>query len=186
MRPRPDETPDDDRTAKREQEAERLIDQIEKIAPQMPLGYIMEGRLKESRKDNKAAITAYKRALEHHAGPAALEPLVALLEREGRQDELKTLPKEAQVNPNDIERLSAVQALRRGNKSRAEELTERAVKGDPDGIDIRLWAAEVLKALGKPEEAEAALWRGDAAPQTRRSSRLALVVDAPTQPPRDD
>ena len=38
----------------------------------MPLGYVMEGRLKEHRKDYKSAITAYKIALEHHAGSSAL------------------------------------------------------------------------------------------------------------------
>ncbi len=173
LRTRPGETPDAERDAKRQEEAKSLVAQIQEIAPQIALGYVMAGHLNEARKNLPAAIDAYKKALEHNGGNEALEPLIALLVREKREGELKTLP---QLNPDDVEKLAAVQALRSGDKTRAEQLANLAVKGDPAGFDIRLWQAEVLKALGKPDAAEDALRAATRQRPADQSAWLALLM----------
>lgn len=157
LRTRLKETADAGRDQKRRDEAKELIAEIQKIAPQIPLGYLLEARLAEVNKDVDAAVIAYKKALERRAGPAALNPLVALLIRENREQDLDAIRKELALDPNELDRLAAAQAMKAGNKGRAEELAELAVKGDPKGIDVRIWQADVLKALGKPDAAETAL-----------------------------
>lgn len=154
LRDRPKDT--DDEKRRRLDEAQALVKEVQKNDPLIPLGYILEAKTAEKAKRVDEAIAAYKKALERKAGAAALNPLVALLVRENRDDELRRL--RADYNgDSEFDRLAAVQALAAGNKGRAEELAEQAVLGDPKGLDVRLWRAEVLKSLGKPEEAEKAL-----------------------------
>ena len=50
------------------------------------------------------------------------------------------------------------------------------MKGDPNGIDMRLWQADVLKALGKPEEAEAALRAATRLKPGDQSAWLSLLM----------
>ena len=157
LKARPKETPDAARDQKRHDEAKLLIADIQKVAPQIPLGYLLAARLAEVDQDVDAAVAGYKQALERKAGPTALNPLVALLVRVNREKDLEAIRKELALDPNELERLAAVQALKVGNKGRAVELAELAVKGDPKGIDIRIWQADVLKSMGKPEAAETAL-----------------------------
>ena len=57
--------------------------------------------------------------------------------------------------------------LKHGDKDRAEQLAEQVVKGDANALDAQLWQVQVLRALGKPEKAEAAL--------------LALTAQRPTE-----
>ena len=157
LRERPREAPDRDRTAARLAEAETLIREIQRNDPRLMLGYLLEGRLRERQKRTDQAIAAYEEALKRDAGPLALNPLVALLVREGRDQELQELNHRPATTPGEVDRMAAVLALKMGNKDRAEQLAAMAVQGDPRGIDTGVWQAQVLKALGKPEEAEAAL-----------------------------
>lgn len=157
LRERPDESPDAARDQARLVEAETLIGQVERNDPQLVPGFLLEGRLREKQKQTDKAIAAYERALKLDAGPAALNPLVAILVREGRVKELHDLNQRLAASPGAVDRLAAVLALRMGNKDRAEQLAALAVQGDPRGIDAGVWQAQVLNALGKPEEAEAAL-----------------------------
>lgn len=176
LRDRPKESADAAGAAKRLDEAEALVKEIEKNDPQIPLGYLLEGRVAERRKQVDRAVAAYRQALRLRAGGAALNPLVALLVRENRTDELRRVREDFGIDPSEFDRLSAVQALRVGDKGRAEQLAEMAVAGDPKGLDVRLWQAEVLKALGKPEAAEAALRVTIAQRPTEAAPWLALLM----------
>ena len=145
--------------APRLDEAARLIREIESNNPGMPLGFLLEGRLMEKRHETDKAIAAYEHAIDLKAGPAASRPLVALLIRERRTAELdRVRGKLASIAPA-IERLATIEAIRSGDTSRALQLTARMVQGDPQALDARVWQAQVLGALGKPKEAEAALRR---------------------------
>lgn len=157
LRQRPDELPDPSRDAKRFEEAEKLIAEIRQADPQLPLSSVLEGRLLQAKGKVDEAIAAYRMAVELNGGEAALNPLLALLVQEKREGELDTLRQSYPGGSIEFDRLAAVQALRAGNKDRAEQLAAMAVQGDPQGVDLQTWQAEVLQALGKPEEAEKTL-----------------------------
>ena len=173
LRDRPAANDEPATNASRLAEAEALIAEIEANDPQLPLGYLLEGRLGEKRGDLDKAVSAYMNALEHDAGQLALTPLVALLVREHRDADLERLRGTLVAMPGDLERLVAIQAIRLGEKGRAEELAARAALGDSRGLDVRVWQADVLRALGKPEEADAALQRMTA----ERPNDLALWLE---------
>ena len=168
LRDRPGEAPDAARDAKRLADAQSLATEIQANDPQLGLGFILEGRVLEKRKEVDKAIEAYKKALRLNGGALAVSKLVDLLIRENRDKELDELKTTLAGLGPELERLAAVQALRMGNKGRAEQLAAMAVQGDPRGIDTKVWQAEVLNALGKPKEAEEAL--------------RALIAGSPNQP----
>jgi tetratricopeptide (TPR) repeat protein len=185
LRNRPGETPDPKRDAKRLDDAQTLITQIQKNDPQIPLGYLLEARLDEKRGDVPKAIAAFRKAIDLKAGAAALNPLIGLLVREGRDDELKRLRQEYPGDQSSLDRLAAVQALRSGHKDRAEALAAMAVQGDPKGLDVRVWQAEVLQALGKPREAEDALRKMIAQKPSESVPWLQLLMLQISQKQRD-
>ncbi|MGE3817934.1 MAG: tetratricopeptide repeat protein [Isosphaeraceae bacterium] len=157
LRDRENEPPDPARDAKRLDEAEKLVDEIRRDDPQPPLGLVLRGRLLQARGKIDEAIAAYREAVERNGGAAALNPLLALLVKEKREGDLDRLRQSYPGGPVEFDRLAAVQALRAGDKDRAEQLAAMAAQGDPQGVDLQTWRAEVLQALGKPEEAERAL-----------------------------
>lgn len=147
--------PDAARDAARADEAARLIKEIEDNDPQLALGYMLEGRLGERRKQDAAAVNAYRKALERGAGQTALSPLVALLARDKRHDEIEQLRKAYPSLSTGIEQVEVLQAVKDGDKARARDLTEKLVAGDPQALNIRRWEIEVLQAMGDPKEAQA-------------------------------
>lgn len=158
LRERAGEKPDAKRDEGRRREAASLIAEIEAHSPQNKIAYVLEGRLREREGKIDEAVTAYRKALKLDAGADALRPLVALLVREKRDDDLEALRASLPAaQATEMERLAATEAIRTGNKSQAERLVEMAVRGNPQGVDVRVWQAEVLRSLGKPKEAEAAL-----------------------------
>src|SRR5262249_26988326 len=116
-----------------------------------------DGKVAEKRKEVDRAVAAYKEALRRGASGLALNPLVALLVREGRDADLKKVREEFSIGASEFDLFTAVEARRGRDKARAEQLADLAVKGDPDGLDVRLWQAGVLRGLGKPDAADAAL-----------------------------
>ena len=176
LRTRSNEPDDPKRDAQRLVEAEALAQEIVRDEPQLPVGYLLQARVRERRKQVPEAIAAYRRALKLNAGALALDPLVDLLVRENRQPELDEIRKEYDDAPIQLDRLATLQALRAGNKDRAEQLTAQAVRGDSQALDLRVWQAEVLKALGNPKEAEAGLRRLIAAHPHEASPRLQLLM----------
>lgn len=138
-------------------EAAALIREVETSQPFSPAGYVLEGRLMERRGQVDRAIAAYEKALDQRGGRIALAPLMALLVRERRDADLDRIRKKLPAIPTEVEQLATVQALRLGDRDRAEQLAARMVEGDPQGLDARVWQARVLNELGKPGEAETAL-----------------------------
>jgi tetratricopeptide (TPR) repeat protein len=138
-------------------EAARLIADIEAGSPRQPAGYLLEARLLEHRGLTDPALRAYEKALELKAGPLALKPMVTILTRLGRFDELESLRSRVGGFPPEIERLAGALVIRQGTPEKAEELARRMVAGDPAGLDARVWQARVLGEQGKTEEAEKSL-----------------------------
>lgn len=138
-------------------EAATLIREVESNQPYSPSGYLAEGRLAEKRGQIDQAISAYEKALKLKGGTVALGPLMALLVREHRDDDLERIRRSVPSIPIELERLATVQALKAGDKDRAEQLAAKMVEGDPQGLDARIWQARVLNELGKPNEAESTL-----------------------------
>lgn len=138
-------------------EAESLIKALQTDDPDLVAAYLLEARLHVRKGQVDRAISAYEQALKHGAGPETLAALVALLTREHRDGDLQRVRALLGARPGGVERLAAVQALREGDRDHAEQLAALAVQGDPRGIDARVWHAEVLQALGKPDEAEKTL-----------------------------
>ena len=138
-------------------EAGELVEEIKAAAPRQSAGYLLEARLMEQRNLAEPAILAYEKALELKAGNLALRPMVALLARLGRFDDLDSLRSRVGGFPADVERMAGAMVLRQGAPEKAEELARRMVAGDPAGLDARAWQAKVLGRLGKTDEAEASL-----------------------------
>ncbi len=138
-------------------EAARLVAEIEASSPRQPAGLLLEARLMEHRGLNDPALGAYEKALKLKAGPLALKPMVALLARLGRFDDLESLRARVGGFPPDVERMAGALVLRQGTPEKAEELARRMVEGDPTGLDARVWQARVLGDLGKTDEAEQSL-----------------------------
>ena len=138
-------------------EADRLVQEIRENDPKLPMAEILQGQVCEKRGQVDKAIAAYTRALELNGGNDALTLLVALLVREKRDKDLEALKRKDGISASAVDQIAAMQALRAGNRGQAERLAALAVQGNPNGFDVRTWQAEVLRALGKPKEAEAEL-----------------------------
>ena len=153
------ETADPKRDAERYEEAERLIAEIQDNDPQLPLGYVLEGRVKERRKQVDKAIEAYKKALKHDAGETALTPLLALLAREGRDAEIDRLGK-AFPAPSKDRSTSRPRADRPGFGQLRPQCARAGRQGDQGrsltgSTSAGLGKPRCLTWLGKPKEAEA-------------------------------
>ena len=138
-------------------EAETLIKEIQTADPKLAAGFLLEARLRVRKHEVDRAIAAYEQALKLESGTPALAPLVALLVREKRDADLARLKETLDARTGGLDRIAAMQTLKLGDGDRASRLAAMAAQGDPQGVDARVWQAEVLQALGKPDEAEAAL-----------------------------
>jgi predicted Zn-dependent protease len=138
-------------------EIARVIEEIKKDAPRQPSGALLDATLKERRGETGAAIEAYRAALDLRGGNAALKPLVVLLAREKRYAEIEDLHRKVAAFPADLDQLASVLALQMGDAAQAEQMVQRMVQGDPQGLDAAVWRARVLKQNGKEAEAEQAL-----------------------------
>lgn len=138
-------------------EAEKLIGDIEQVAPQERYAYVLRGLLHERRGEPSEAIAAYERGLLHGGGQETVARLVPLYTAEGRFEDLKALRDSRADSAALITELGAQEAFRRGNKEAAEELAQELVAGNPENLDVRKWQARMLRNLGKPEEAEKTL-----------------------------
>ena len=175
LRDHPNEPPDAPRDTRRLIEAAGLVDEVLAVQPKWPLGYLLQGRILEKKGDLENAMVAYEQALDLKGGQLALNPLLSLLIRTQRDDDLARVRRKVATLPRDLERLATVQALKLGDKERAEMLAAQLVQGDPQGLDVRVWQAQVLNALGKPKEAEASL-RNLIAEQTAEAAPWAQLL----------
>jgi tetratricopeptide (TPR) repeat protein len=143
--------------AARLEETSLLVKEIKAAIPRQPAGHVLEARLLERRDRSDDAIRSYQAALDLSGGQIALRPLVVLLTRLRRTDDLEALRKKVPAFPAEIERLSGALTLQLGDNARAELMAKKMVEGDPQSLDARVWQARVLNTLGKPKEAEESL-----------------------------
>ena len=148
-------------------EAERLVKKILGVAPQLPQGHLMRGLLLEERardpllakrdRDRRMddAILAYQKALDN-GGTAAIPRIIELMTRRGRFADLAMLRKRVAAD-RSFDRLSAEAAIKNGLPDEAEKIATRVVEADPEGLDARVLQANVLRRLGRPDDAEEAL-----------------------------
>lgn len=140
-------------------DAERLIVQIEKEAPNQRFAYLLRGALEQQRDVPAKAAEAYEKALKTDGGLAVLPRLIKLYGDMGKAGEAG-LNRLRLAYPNAapvIARAGAENAARLGNKELAEELARQVVEGAGESLDARVWQAKILNTLGKPQEAEKAL-----------------------------
>lgn len=156
--------------------ADHIVQEIRESDPGLPLAEILQGQVCERRGQVDKAIEAYRKAVKLKGGNDALNPLVALLVREKRTRDLEELKHLDGVSATVVDQLATMQALRSGDKGQAERLAALAVEGNPQGFDIRTWQAEVLRALGKPREAEAELQKMTTEKPAELNSWLQLLM----------
>jgi len=143
------------RTARFDQ-ADRLIDTLQTIAPQLPVSHLLRGMMLERNHRPDDAIASYRAALRGNARGMALPRLVALLSRLKRDDELAEL-KESTGEALKIDQLAASASLESGDKERARELVARLVESLPDSLEMRAAQVKLLGEMGRPREAEETL-----------------------------
>lgn len=148
-------------------EAQRLVKKILGVAPQLPQGHLMRGLLLEERardpvlskrdRDRRLddAITAYQKALDN-GGTAAIPRIIELMTARNRFAELAMLRKRVAADPA-FDRLSIEAAFKNDLRDEAEKIAARVVEADPDGLGSHVLLANVLKRLGRPDDAEEAL-----------------------------
>jgi tetratricopeptide (TPR) repeat protein len=138
-------------------EMTRLVNEIKDQAKNLPAGYLLEGALMERIGKSAEAITAYRSALEHRGGNAALKPLVVLLTRQKRYNDIEELHRKLGSFPFEIDQLASALTLEMGDTAQAEQMVQRMIQGDPQGLDAAVWKVKVLKKNGKDREAEETL-----------------------------
>ena len=146
--------------------AERLLDQLQAAAPQLSIGHLLRGSLLEYRNQLEPAAKEFDLARKDPGMPQALVGLVGVLTKLKKYDELAKLQKEYEslTDPAKksaaavgFDRISAVAALKSGDKERAEAYVSKIVEQLPDSLEARSNLARLLDEMGKPREAEAAL-----------------------------
>ncbi|WP_435015510.1 tetratricopeptide repeat protein [Tundrisphaera sp. TA3] len=136
-------------------QADRIIERLQTIAPLLPVGHLLRGVLLERRLRPEEAIGEFKKALKSNTQASALGRLVALYTRLKRYDDLAELRK--QMGATVVDRLSAVESLKLGDKERAEQIAAQLVEGQPDSLQFRSAQASLLRELGRPLEAQETL-----------------------------
>lgn len=151
--------PGDDAQARdaRLAEAASLIDQIDTEAPEQRYAPMLRGQLLELKGDQAGAVAAYEAALRRDGGQVAVQRLVRLYVALERREDLERLRAEYGAVIPSADRVLAEEALRKGDKARAEQLGARVLEAEPENADIRLWHARLLNTVGKPDAAEATL-----------------------------
>ena len=144
--------------------ADRLVGKVLERAPKLPQGHMMRGLILEERAKPEgltapardamldSAITSYRTALDN-GGTSAIPRLVELYTRRKRSADLTILRRRVAANAT-FDRMSIEAALRFGLNDEAQEIARKVVEGAPEDLDARRVQADVLKRLGKPDDAE--------------------------------
>lgn len=135
-------------------EAEALLDELQRDAPGSPAVAVLQGRLREQIGQVDKAAADYRRAWEGGVD-VALPRLVNLLVEHQRADELEKLRQVAP--PALLDRLLAAAYLRAGDQAGAATVARRSPQARSAGADDAPWRAQVLTEAGKLDEAEALL-----------------------------
>jgi tetratricopeptide (TPR) repeat protein len=137
--------------------AESLSEQLQVVAPQLPVTLLIHGLIAEQNKEYEQAIADYKLAIKRDGTGLALPRLIALLTQEKRDEEVAALKKDKTASSTAIDRILVRENLGIGDKEhkeKAETLLASLVEAQPDSLEYRADFARLLRELGKPEEAE--------------------------------
>jgi tetratricopeptide (TPR) repeat protein len=137
------------------EEAERLLEEIRAVAPEVPTVALLRGELFESLGKVDQAAAEYRIAWQRGVDPA-LPKLVVLLARHGKVEALAALRRDRPADAR-LERLLAVAAKSIGNGQSIEALVGTSASDRAAVPEARAARAEALAAAGKVAEAEALL-----------------------------
>jgi tetratricopeptide (TPR) repeat protein len=163
--------------------AEATAEEIKRLRPDLPTGYLLAGALREREKKYGAAIAEYERALRHASNPLQVLPVLVAAQLRANQAQAAAARLTAflQETPDSavVHQLLGEVRLTQRDFAGAIAGFEQAVALDP-----KLWVAYRGKAIahdsaGKPELAVAAVQAGYAA-----SGALDLGVDLATRQDR--
>jgi predicted Zn-dependent protease len=163
-------------------EASKLVAEIEAETPRQPSASLLRGRLMERRRRPDEAIRSYERALELGAGPKAIGPLVMLLAKLGRRDELASLRSRAGGFPPEVEKALGVQGPgRKAGDDLAREAVTRALTNPAERAKARASASRAADAPGATLDALRLaamldLADGDLDAASRRVDRIEAVA----------
>ncbi len=135
------------------EETEAAVNALLKAYPERLESHLAQGiYLETKKKDVPGAIAAYKEAMAIAPTSEVANRLAALYAKAGELDDLEILRK--QIGASPIMTQISVNALASaGQKDRAAELAAEMAQGNPDALNLQVWQANVLKALGSPDQA---------------------------------
>lgn len=136
------------------QDSETAIAAILKAYPERWESHFAQGiYLEEKKNDVPGAIAAYKAALAISPSSTVASRLAALYAKAGELDDLELLRQQIGVSPM-MTQISVKALASAGQKDRAAELAAEMAQGSPEALNLQVWQANVLKALGDPEQAQ--------------------------------
>jgi tetratricopeptide (TPR) repeat protein len=169
--------------ADRLERAERLVALLQQDAPELPVGYLIQGMILEFRGNLAEAAKVYEKAIRDNTISPALPRLIEVYmtsKQHDKLDELKRRYDEAAAHRQsglaiDFARISADVARRTGNKEQFDYFLTRVVDAQPDSVESRINQARLLVAQGKTTEAEARLQELVAKKPQEKSGWLNLI-----------
>jgi len=167
--------PVDDEATRRDprlEEARRLIEAILGDSPEIPAAHYLLGEVATRQGRDDEAVRSYRAAWDR-GFEGALPKLVDRLTRLKRFDDLAEL--RSLGGAGRLARLSAVSSLQSGDLALAARFVAQASDNDKASPQDRRWQAQMLGAMGKPEEAERALLGAAEAAPTDPDGWLILI-----------
>ncbi len=170
---------------KRLAQADELVNQLVKDAPQLAVVPMLQGMILERRGKLEQAIDAYRRSVKDATLSPGLSRLVELLSRQERFEEIAQLKAKFESKANldgtpslitSFDQVLAAVALKLGDNQRAERAVAEMVQAQPDSLTARASQARLLSSLGRNKEAEATLRQLALRKPTESAPWLALVA----------
>ena len=133
--------------------AEELSARLQKMAPDLPVSYLLRGIIKERNHQTDDAIADYRMALGGNTSTVALSRLIDLFTRLKRYRDLALLKREY-GSSTAIDQLSASAFLGIGDSEGASRMIAQVVESAPDDVQVRSIQARILGDAGQTQEAE--------------------------------
>ena len=147
-------------------EADSLVRVLRKEAPQLRIGYLLQGMVLEYRGQLEDALKSYQAACKDDPISSALPRLIEAYMKLKRYDDLDRLKREVEQEAasrqqaslsTEFDRIATLVALKLGDKDRADYFASQMSGGPSNPVQSRAAYARILDANGKPEQAEKAL-----------------------------
>lgn len=159
----------------------RLLAEAASRRPQWYRVPLLEGQIAESSGQVDVAIEKYRQAIRLGArNPDVARRAASLLMARRRYDDVRQLIDEVRSTAPSAASLAkfetTIAALRGADADRTAELTERSVSATSTDYRDHLWRGQVLAAVGKTKDAEAAFRRAVELAPTAPEAWVGLVV----------